>query len=719
MAIEFNNNIFHLYNDKISYAMKITELGDLMHLYYGRRVSDPRLDFRLFHRASSTAYDSEEHDSYSLEALMLEYPFYGTSDLREPAAVVELANGSRVSEPRFDSYKIYDGKPKLPGLPAVYVESDDEAQTLEIVLADKLSGVNVTLYYTVLENFSAICRSAKITNASDENMFVEKIASVNIDYPSDDYKYLHLYGTHASERNVEYCDVHKGTQGFDSKRGMSSHMENPFMAVLEKTADENHGSVYGYSLVYSGNHFFKIDSENFELMRVQAGINPFGFKWKLTPGESITSPEAVIVYSENGLGDMSRTYHKLYRTRLCRGTWRDKARPILVNSWEAAYFNFDEEKILNFAKKGSELGVELFVLDDGWFGKRDDDRSSLGDWFVNKKKLPSGIDGLAKKINDMGLKFGLWFEPEMVCEDSELFRTHPDWRISVPGRPAHPARHQFVLDLSRKEVREYIINVVSDVLSNANIEYVKWDMNRCITDAYSSELPADRQGELMHRHILGLYEILETLTARFPNILFESCASGGGRYDPGMLYYMPQTWTSDNSDPLHRIHIQYGTSLVYPASTMSAHVSEGARRYPLDFAGAVAMAGRFGYELDVTNLTEAQENTVKQQIETYKNIRETVQFGTQYRLVNSDEGTYFAWMYVSDNRDKAVVTVVSKTIIPLDSKKRIYLKGLDENAVYDCGGNRYTGSVLMNMGLEYTHWSNYATNMLVFNKVTD
>ncbi len=717
MPITFEKDTFHLYNENISYCMRLTELGDLMHLYWGRRVTDPRFDFALYLRASPTACESEEHGTYSLEALMLEYPFYGTTDLREPAAVVELASGSRVCEPRYVSHKLYAGKPGIEGLPAVYVESEDEAQTLEILLADKYAGVTVTLYYTIFEHLDAICRHAVIGNTSNEPMYVEKLSSANVDYPSDDYKYMHLYGTHASEKQVEYCDVHKGTQGFDSKRGMSSHAENPFMAVMDKNAGEDNGNVYGYSLVYSGNHFFRIDSENFELMRVQTGISPFGFKWKLLPGESLASPEAVLVYSASGLGDMSRTYHTLYRTRLCRGTWRDRVRPILVNSWEAAYFDFDEEKILRFAEKGRKLGVELFVLDDGWFGHRDNDRSSLGDWFVNYKKLPHGLDGLSDRIHEMGLMFGLWFEPEMISEDSELFRAHPDWRICVPGRPAHPARHQFVLDLSRSEVREYIIASVSRVLEGARIEYVKWDMNRSITDAYSTSLAPDRQGELMHRYMLGLYEILETLTTRFPNILFESCASGGGRYDPGMLYYMPQTWTSDNSDPLHRIHIQYGNSMVYPASSMSAHVSEKARRYPLDFAGAVAMAGRFGYELDVTRLDEKQEAEIRRQIEFDKSIRELVAFGNQYRLVESDSGTYFAWMYVSEDRAKAVVTIVSKTIVPVESKKRIYLKGLDENAVYVCGNERYSGRVLMNMGLEYTHRSNYACRMLVFERV--
>lgn len=717
MAINFENGVFHLYNEKMSYCMEVSRLGDLMHTYWGKRIDNPNFEYVLSVRASTTVYDSEGNSDYSLEALPLEYPFYGTSDLREPAAVVEFSDGSRTAEPRFESYRIYSGKPPIDGLPSVYTENESEAETLEILLSDKYAGMKVILCYTVFEKMNVICRSTKIINDSSAPMYIEKISSASVDFIGDDYKYMHLYGTHAKERQIEFCDIHKGTQGFDSKRGMSSHTENPFAAVMDKNAGEDSGNVYGFSLVYSGNHFFKIDSENYEIMRVQNGINPFGFRWTLEPGDGFSSPETVMVYSENGLGDMSRTYHKLYRTRLCRGKWRDEMRPILMNSWEAAYFNFDEKKILDFAEKGKQLGIELLVLDDGWFGKRNDDTTSLGDWFVNYEKLPSGIDGLAEKVNKTGLKFGLWFEPEMISEDSELFRKHPDWRIAVPGRPAHPARHQFVLDLGREDVRRYIIDAVSAVLESANIEYVKWDMNRPISDAYSALLPSGRQGELMHRHILGLYEILETLTQKFPNVLFESCASGGGRYDPGVLYYMPQTWTSDDSDPLYRIHIQYGTSMVYPAVTMAAHVSESARRYPLDFGGAVAMAGRFGYEIDVTRLDEKQEEAIKNQIELYKKIRPTVCHGELYRLCETDAGTYFAWMYVSEDGSEAVVTVVSKVIEPNESKKRIFLKGLDENAVYECDGKKYSGSMLMNMGIEHRNIGNYRSKVSVFRKI--
>lgn len=717
MAIHFSENTFHLYNKNISYCMEITEQGDLMHTYWGKRVYNPVFDYSVVLRASTYACDSIENGGYSLEQLPLEYPFYGTSDLREPAAHITLSSGSSVVEPRYLSHKIYDGKPGIDGLPSVYSETDDEAQTLEILLRDENAGVDVVLYYTIFKNFDAICRSTKIINRANEAMCINKISSVSLDYTIDDYKYIHLYGAHAKEKQVEFCKVHKGTQGFDSKRGLSGHCDHPFTAIMEPNAGETQGNVYGISLVYSGNHSFRIDSDNFEIMRVQAGINPFGFNWMLSPEESFSSPEAVLVYSANGLGDMSRTYHELYRTRLCRGVWRDRVRPILLNSWEAAFFDFNEDKIMAFAETAKELGVELLVLDDGWFGKRDDDTTSLGDWFVNKKKLPHGIDGLAEKVNKLGLSFGLWFEPEMISEDSELFRKHPDWRIAVDGRKPHPARQQYVLDLSRKEVCDYVIDAVSAILSSANIDYVKWDMNRPITDAYSSSLPADRQGELMHRYMLGLYGILETLTAKFPNILFESCASGGGRYDPGMLYYMPQTWTSDNSDPLSRIHIQYGNSLVYPAITMGAHVSEACSGYPLDFGGAVAMAGQFGYELDVTKLTAEEREIVKKQIICYKKIQSLVCFGKQYRLLDCDNTTYYAWMYVSENREEAVATVVSKNVSYNESNKRIRFQGLDEKAIYEIDNKCYSGSVLMYMGIEYQNTQKYNSKLFFLKKV--
>lgn len=718
MPIEFNANNFHLYNDRISYCIRITELNDLIHTYWGKRINNTDIDFCYCRRNSPTVCDAVGGDNYSLEAMPLEFPYYGTSDMREPAVIVELANGCNVTEPRYSSHKIYPGKPKIPGLPAVYAEQDNECDTLEITLADTNAGFEIILFYTIFNSFDAICRNVEIKNLSDTHIYIDKLCSASVDFMSDDYNYIHFYGAHCKEKQVEVCPVHKGSQGFESRRGISGHYENPFMVVADKNADEDNGNVYGFSLVYSGNHSFKIESDNYEMMRIQLGINPFNFRWKLECGESFYSPEAVLVYSANGLGDMSRTYHKLYRTRLCRGEWRDKARPILLNSWEAAYFDFDEEKLLNFAKKGQETGLELFVLDDGWFGRRNDDTTSLGDWYVNRKKLPHGIDGLANQVNEMGLKFGLWFEPEMISPESELFKKHPDWVFRVPGKTPNIARNQYVLDLTKDEVCSYIIKAVSDILNSANIEYVKWDMNRCMSDVYSADVAPDRQKELMHRYVLGLYGILEELTTSFPHILFESCSSGGGRYDPGMLFYMPQVWASDNTDALSRINIQYGTSMAYPASTMGAHTAaapQGGRMTPLAFRSTVAMAGVFGYELDITKLSEDEINEIKSQVIYYKKIRDIVLFGDLYRLTDCHD-TYAAWMYVSADSSKALVSVVTTVRHAADARKRIKLKGLDENAVYVYNDKEYSGSVLMNAGLDYIPSFDFDSKMMLFVK---
>ena len=718
MPIEFKNKRFHLYNDRMSYCIAVTELNDLMHTYWGKRINCDNIDFPLIERTSVTVYDNENNQDYSLEALPMEYPYYGTTDLREPAIVIELANGCSVIQPRYVSHKIFSGKPKINGLPSVYAESDSECDTLEILLKDENTGVEIVLCYTVFRDFDAISRSVRVNNKSNDAMYIDKICSASMDFLDDNYNYMHFYGAHCKERQAEICPVHKGMQGFESRRGASGHYENPFMVVMDKNADEENGDVYGFSLVYSGNHSFRIESDNYEMMRVQLGINPFNFRWKLNPDETFSSPEAVMVYSPNGLGDMSRTYHKLYRTRLCRGKWRDSHRPILLNSWEAAYFDFDEEKLLQFAQKGSEAGFELFVLDDGWFGKRDDDTNSLGDWFVNRNKLPHGLDGLADKIHDMGLKFGLWFEPEMISPDSELFRKHPDWIFKVPGKEPNPARHQFILDLSRDEVCDYVIEAVSNVLDSAGIDYVKWDMNRNMSDVYSVFAAPNRQKELMHRYILGLYKILEAITSRFPEILFESCASGGGRYDPGMLYYMPQVWTSDNTDALSRVSIQYGSSMAYPASVMGAHVAnapQGGRMTPLSFRAAVAMAGVFGYEFDITKLPNEDMEEIKNQVQVYKNIRDIVMFGNLHRLTDC-KGTYAAWMYITEDKSRAVVTVATLIHHCGASRHRIKLRGLDENAVYVCGEKEYSGLTLMNSGIEFTEDYDFKSEMLIFER---
>lgn len=709
MAIVFHpaNKTFHLQANDTSYVMQIVRSGYLAHLYWGKKIRHYRESnpLQFFDRGFSPNPDPSDR-TFSLDTLPQEYPAYGNTDFRTPAYQVQLENGSMISELRYKTHWIYKGKPKLEGLPATYVENENEAETLEILLEDQLIGLHVTLLYTVYEKWNVITRSVRFDNNGSECIKLLRALSMNVDFPHADYEWLHLPGAWARERAVERRPLVSGTQSVESRRGASSHQHNPFIALLQKGANEDYGEVYGFSLVYSGNFLAQIEVDQFRTARVSMGINPFDFTWLLEPGESFQTPEVVMVYSDRGLNGMSKIYHQLYRTRLARGVYRDRERPILINNWEATYFDFNEEKILRLAKTAAELGIELFVLDDGWFGKRDNDRSSLGDWFVNKQKLPNGLEGLAKNINQMGMQFGLWIEPEMVSVDSELYRNHPDWCLHVPNRPRSEGRNQLVLDYSRKEVCDYIIQVVSDVLASAPISYVKWDMNRHMTEIGSAALPPERQRETAHRYMLGLYRVMEEITSRFPHILFESCSGGGGRFDPGMLYYMPQTWTSDNTDAVSRLKIQYGTSLVYPISAMGAHVSavpnhQVHRITSLEMRGHVAMSGNFGYELDLTKLSEEEKAIVKQQVAFYKDIRRLVQFGTFYRILSPFEGNETAWMFVAEDKSEAFVAyfrVLAEANAPLSFLR---LKGLDPNKDYEITGSGevYGGDELMYVGL--------------------
>ncbi|MGN0180102.1 MAG: alpha-galactosidase [Monoglobaceae bacterium] len=701
MGITFQNNIFHLFNDDMSYCFMLSKYNDLLHLYWGKRLAAEELEMFFCPRASFSAY--EENDGYySLDVLPQEYPVFGGQDLRTPACEVILPDGSRISQPRYKDHKITNGKYKMNGLPAVYTEDDSEAQTLEVTLEDEQSCAEITLYYTVFENRNVICRKSVIRNKSSQQLSIKQAYSMSVDFNDMDFNYLHLHGAWARERHMDVEKIHKGYQGIESKRGASSAAENPFVALLRPCATEDFGDVYGFSLVYSGNFKINLEVEQYGTLRVQAGINPFGFAWSLKEGEQFETPETVMVYSGSGLGEMSRTYHDLYRTRICRGKFRDAVRPVLVNNWEATYFDFNEEKILDIVDIAAQLGIELFVLDDGWFGKRNSDTCSLGDWVVNKEKLPNGIDGLADKVNQKGLQFGLWFEPEMISPDSDLYRKHPDWAIRIPGREPHKARNQLILDLSRNDVCDYVISSVGDILANANIQYVKWDMNRNMTDIYSSALPAERQGEAAHRYILGLYRIMDALTSAFPDILFEGCSGGGARFDPGILYYMPQIWCSDDTDAAERMYIQYGTSMVYPASCVTGHVSavpnhQVGRTTPFKLRGDVASSCMMGYELDLTKMTEEEKQQARQHIAEYKEIREIVQRGELYRLLNPFEGNNTAWMYVY--KGEAAVFYFCKMASPNAPLRRLKLKGLDPKKQYQIDGKTYSGSTLMYYGL--------------------
>lgn len=710
MPITFHaeSGLFHLQTSHMSYIFQVLH-GYPAHLYWGRKLSGPISPARLLQRIERSSFCPNpvpEDRTISLDTLPQEYPGYGSSDLRTPAYAVQLSNGTTVTELQYESHEIVQGKPALEGLPAVYAEQDSEAQTLIITLVDKLAGLKVELSYTVFEAFDAVIRSSRITNASNDVVQLTRALSASVDLPHDRFEMLQLSGTWARERYVHKRPLTPGLQAIESRRGSSSHMNNPFFALLSEGSTEDHGDVYGFSLVYSGSFSAGVEVDQFHTSRAYLGINPFDFTWRLEAGESFQTPEAVMVFSGNGLGAMSRTYHELYRTRLCRGAFRDAVRPILVNNWEATYFNFNADKIEAIAEAGSELGIELFVLDDGWFGRRDSDNSSLGDWVVDAKKLPRGLEDLAERVRSHGLEFGLWFEPEMVSPDSDLYRAHPDWCLHVPGRRRSEGRQQLILDLSRTDVQDYIIEAVSSVLRSAPITYVKWDMNRNMSEIGSALLPAERQRETAHRYMLGLYRVLEQITTAFPNVLFESCSGGGGRFDPGMLYYMPQTWTSDNSDAISRLRIQYGTSIVYPISTMGAHVSavpnhQVGRNTPLKTRGDVAMSGNFGYELDLTVFTDEEKEEVKRQVALVKEVRELVQYGSFYRLLSPFEGNETAWMFVSPDQREALVVhvaVLSEANPPLS---RLKLKGLSENLSYEWLGTGEVvgGDELMHVGL--------------------
>ncbi|RBW67928.1 alpha-galactosidase [Bacillus taeanensis] len=709
MGIRFDKEkeIFHLQAKNTSYVIKLLHSKYVCHMYWGRKVRDYHEPdaLRFLDRAFSGNPNPEDR-TFSLDTQPFEYPAYGNTDYRAPAYQIQLENGSTITDLQYKSHRITKGKPKLEGLPATYVESDEEAETLEIELEDSLIGLKVFLSYTVFENFNAVTRSVRFVNEGDKNLKILRALSTNVDFRDDEFDLLTLPGAWGRERYIERRALQSGVQSVESRRGSSSHQQNPFIALLRKDTTEDHGEVYGFNLVYSGSFLAQAEVDQFHTTRVSIGINPFDFSWQLGCGEAFQTPEVVQVYAANGLGEMSRTYHKLYRTRLCRGEHRDKERPILINNWEATYFDFNAEKIEEIASAGKELGIELFVLDDGWFGKRDDDNTSLGDWFVDRNKLPNGLEDLVGRVRKMDMQFGLWFEPEMISVESELYKKHPDWCLHVPNRTRSGSRNQLVLDYSRPEVCAAITKMVSDILASAPITYVKWDMNRNMTEIGSAALPPERQRETAHRYMLGLYGVLEEITSKFPHILFESCSGGGGRFDPGMLHYMPQTWTSDNTDAISRLKIQHGTSIVYPVSAMGAHVSDvpnhQVHRYTsLDIRGDAAMSGNLGYELDLTKLTNEEKEVVKKQVASYKEIRSLVQFGEFYRILSPFEGNETAWMFVSEDQEEAFVSYFRVLAEPQAPLKVVKLKGLDPEKQYEVVelGKTYGGDELMHIGI--------------------
>ena len=718
MSVIFDSEkrVFKLDTPSSSYAMKISPTGYLLHLYYGAYVPDTDLDYlrmRQRNAAFSACVASPEEGGLSLDTAQLEYPVNGSGDFRSVAFSVRGASGSSVTDIRYRTHRIYAGKPRLEGLPATYTNEDSEADTLEIVCEDVLTGAEVTLIYTAFTGLDAITRSVRVRNTSDKPFAVERIHSTAVDFTEMDFDMLHLQGRWAKERNLVTRHLDFGLQGIHSRRGSSSHNNNPFIALARDGYTEESGEVFGFSFVYSGNFAAEVEVDCMRSTRVLMGIDPVDFAWKLEPGESFQAPEVVMVYSDHGVGGMSRTYHKLYRYNLCRGEWKTKKRPIIVNNWEATYFNFDADKLVAIAKDAADLGIEMLVMDDGWFGRRNNDKSSLGDWYVNEDKLKGGLGELVRRVNALGVKFGIWFEPEMISPDSDLYRAHPDWCLHTEGRERSIGRNQYVLDMSRKDVRDNIFDQMYKILSSANIEYVKWDFNRNLTEVGSTLLPPDRQSEVTHRYMLGVYELLERLLTAFPHLLLEGCSGGGGRFDAGMLYYSPQIWTSDDTDAIERLEIQYGTSLVYPPSSMSAHVSacpnhQTRRSTPFKTRGDVALAGAFGYELDLTKLNDEERELVRRQVAAYHEYYDVIQNGDYYRLIDpakskGDMTSAAAWESVSTDKREVLLTYVVIRTQPSISRY-IRLRGLDTGVTYTDteSGRSYSGALLMNAGLNLT-----------------
>jgi alpha-galactosidase len=669
---------FHLHNDRISLVLRVYEDGTLGHLHLGAPLPAGR-SYRHFGPDPFNGFSNRVG-----EAVPLAYPTPGTGDFRVPALVVSAADGSTSLALRYRSHRTMPGKPALDGLPSTYTEDNVEAETLEITLGDEPTGVEVDLRFTIFRDRPLVARSATIRNAGSAALDLACAMSLSLDLPDADWTMIGLAGSWARERDVVERRLVPGRQSISSTRGASGHQHNPFLALRRGTTDEEHGEAYGFSLVYSGNFLAEAEVEPYGTTRVRLGIEPDTFRWHLEPGSAFTTPEAVAAWTGDGLTSLSATFHDLFRDRLARGIWRDRPRPVLINNWEATYFDFDADRLVGIASTARDLGVELFVLDDGWFGARDDDTTSLGDWFVDRRKLPDGIDGLARRITELGMGFGLWIEPEMVSQRSQLFEAHPDWAIGVPGRPRNESRQQLVLDLSRREVVDHLTAVLTEVLGSAPITYVKWDMNRNITEPWTSSLPADRQGEFFHRYILGVYELYRRLTERFPEILFESCAGGGGRFDPGLLAFAPQGWTSDGTDAVGRLRIQWGTSLAYPLSSMAAHVSavpnhQVGRVTPLSTRAAVAFFGVFGYELDPTALDDRERVELADQIAFYRRHRDLFQRGRFVRLVSPFEGdpNHVAWMAVADDRHAAIVGTYRILGEPDPGPERLRLRALD------------------------------------------
>ena len=724
MGVQFfeKERIFKLDTKASSYLIGIVdEEGFLGHIYYGKKMQDHDVAYLMRTQEAPFVPSTNARDRLSfLDSFPMEYPTHGLGDFREDAISVKTVGGHVALQLTYVSHEIYGGKKALKDLPATFGK-EEECTTLDILCEDLILGLKVVLSYTAFKDVDAITRSVRVINEGKDPIYLTKVMSTCLDMDNQNFDLITLHGSWARERHINRRPLSLGFQGVSSLRGEPSHQEHPFMALVSHNADQDMGEVYGFSFVYSGNFLAETSMSQFDTVRAMVGINPEDFCWKLEQGEEFQAPEVVMVHSCEGIGTMSRNFHDLFRNHLIRGEYKDKKRPILINNWEATYFDFNTEKLIAIAKQASELGIEMLVMDDGWFGHRNDDNSSLGDWFVNEEKLPGGLKYLVDEVNKLGMKFGIWFEPEMISPDSELYKEHPDWAIAIPGRTAGLCRNQYVLDLSRQEIVDYVYGRLSEILHSANIEYVKWDMNRQLADMGSIGLPADRQGELFHRYVLGVYQLQERLITEFPHLLLENCSGGGARFDPGMLYYSPQIWCSDDTDAIERLEIQEGTALVYPLSTMGAHVSDCpnhtvGRVTPFETRGYVALAGTFGYELDVTKIPEEDRKMIPDQVAMYHKYNDLVRSGDYYRIASySENHKYDCYMVVSKDQSEALVTFIQVMMRPNYHSRNIRLKGLDPQKQYRIEGEDrlYSGEALMYAGIQVQNpWGDFRGKLI-------
>ncbi len=716
------NRIFKLDTKNTSYIIGIVDEEQFIgHAYYGAKISDEDVSYlmRAEEHPAMPSGNNRDRGPF-LDTFPTEFPGNNIGDYRESAIEVLDEKGHRAVQFLYKDHRIYKGKPKLIGLPATFGEEKD-CMTLEIDAVDEILGLKATLLYSVFAENDAVVRSVRIENLSEKNITLTKIMSVSMDMDQRDYKLLTLHGSWGRERQMDYREIGYGKQSVGSVRGESSHQEHPFMALVSEKATQESGEVYGFNFVYSGNFLAQVEKNQFDSLRITMGIHSQNFAYQLPAGETFTAPEVVCVYSGNGLGAMTRNYHDLYRNHLIRSPYKDKKRPILLNNWEATYFDFDTEKLLEIAREAKKSGIEMLVMDDGWFGNRNDDNTSLGDWQVNEEKLKGGLKYLVDEVNKIGLKFGIWFEPEMISPVSKLYETHPDWAIAVEGRTPCRIRNQYVLDLSRPEVVDYVYECVAKILRSANIEYVKWDMNRQLTDIGSIYLGKEQQGELMHRYVLAVYELQERLIQEFPNLLLENCSGGGARFDPGMLYFSPQIWCSDDADAIERLSIQEGTALIYPLSTMGAHVADCpnhtvGRVTPFETRGIVALAGTFGYELDVTKISEEERAMIPKQVEMYHKYNDLVRQGDYYRIASYRENHFYdCYAVVAKDKSEALVTYVQVLNRPNYHSRNIRIPGLVPEKQYRIEGEErtYYGDTLMNAGIHISNmWGDFQAKLI-------